>query len=332
MRQPKTSSTATPISGLGHMRHRSQQITPVSSQTPKKTEPPPPTSVQRQKAQLNTYQRPPSPKKSAKPAPNSSADPDPSMFPSSWPEIAALQTEMLQLSLLHSSSVQRNAECQRESENNLRRKYESVAGAYRAILADERERQRRLNNRALSLWNKNSHERKDRQGFPEQIQLLSRVAHKVSNLSDKEGRYTLAIREFEKWLQSAEETRKSRSHPETSVADPIVFIDPLDHSWKEELNALTMDVELCSRQLESLDILGYGEMEDLRESALVRIAQGLRDMVDMMIREIQTIRRIEADMVKYERTWVSQLTERLVESQYPSESSLRVGIWKRRKP
>lgn len=314
------------------MRHRSQQVIPATRQTPKKIEPPSPASVQRQRTHFNTYQPPLSPRKPAKPAPNFFPDADSSTFPSSWPEIAALQTEMLQLSLLHSSSVQKNAECQAEAENNLRGKYESVAEAYRAILADEREHQRRLNNRALNLWLKNSHERKDRQGFPEQIQLLSQVAQEVSDLSDNEGRYTLAVREFETWLQNADEVRKSRSHHETSITTPITFIDPLGHTWKEELDALTMNIELCSRQLESLDILGYGEMERLEGSALPRIAQGLKDMTDMMIREIRAIRDIEADIVKSERTWVSQFTARLVASQRPSESGTRVGIWKMGKP
>ncbi|RMJ21724.1 hypothetical protein PHISP_07406 [Aspergillus sp. HF37] len=332
VRQPARTNQAATAGARGHARHRSQQVISVTRDAAKKTEPPSPASDQRPKSQPGTHQRPPSPKKPVKPTAPTPVGLEPSPFLSSWPEIAALQTEMLQLSLFHSSSAQRNAEYRAESEDRLRRKHESVAGAYKSILADKRENQRRVNGRALDLWSKNSHERKDRQGFPEQIQLLSQIAQEVSNLSDDTGgRYTLAIQEFEKWFQNADEIRKSRSQHEASNADPAAFIDPLDHACHEELHALGLKLELCSKQLQSLDILGYGDIEALEDSALPRIAKGLRDMTDVMASEIHTIRSIEADIVKSERLWVSQLSDRLVASQRqrPNEGGSRTGIWVR---
>lgn len=326
VRQPATTSS-TPASAGGHARHRSQLATPVASQP--KIEPS--TNVSRPKAQFSTYQQHYSPRKPTKP-PTPTPDPDRSLIPSTWPEIAALQTELLQLNLLHSSSVQRDVEWQATAEAGLRRKYESVAKTYKSILAEEKEYQRRLNGQALGLWSKNSEERSDRQGFPEQIQLLSQVAQEVFSLSDNAGRYTLVIRAFEDWFQNVEDIRKLRNQSdEESITDPVALIDPLDHAWKEELRDLTMKIELCSRQLQSLDILGYGEIESLEGSGLLRIAIGLRDMTDMMIKEIKAIRSIEADIVKSERSWVSQIAGRLA-AQPRTENVPRVGVWKRGKP
>lgn len=331
VRQPAGANQTATAGARGHTRHRSQQVISVTRDAAIKTEPPSPASAQRPKSQPGR-QRPPSPKKPVKPTVPTPAGLEPSTFLSSWPEIAAMQTEMLQLSLFHSSSAQRNAEYRAESEDRLRKKHESIAGAYKSILADKRENQRCVNGRALDLWSKNSHERKDRQGFPDQIQLLSQIAQEVSNLSDDPGgRYTLAIQEFEKWFQNADEIRKFRSQHEASNADPAAFIDPLDHAYHEELQALALKLELCSKQLASLDILGCGDIEALEDSALPRIAKGLRDMTDMMASEIHTIRSIEADIVKSERLWVSQLSDRLVASQpqRSNEGGSRTGIWVR---
>lgn len=252
-------------------------------------------------------------------------------MPSSWPEIAALQTELLQLNLLHSASIQRSLEWQTESEARLQEKYDLVAGTYKYILADEKERQQRLNAQALGVWLRNSRERSDRQDFPDQIQLLSQVAQEVSTLSSHDGRYTLAIREFEDWFGVVEEIKESRSRSDNGSMDHMCFIDPLDQAWKDELNGLFMKIELCARQLQSLDILGYGELENLEGSALLRVANGLRDMTNMMIREIKTIRDIEADVVRLERAWVGQITDQLIETRPAREDGERVGIWRRGK-
>lgn len=331
--KPGSTATTTSTPLKGHTRHRSQIVTPVTiNQAPKKTDRPSSSGVLRQKTQFSTYQQRFSPRSPVKP-PSSTAtpvDPDSSaLISSSWPEIAALQTELLQLNLLHSSAVQRSVEWQTESEAILQEKYDSVAGTYKSILADERERQRRLNAQALSIWLKNSREQRNRQGFSEQIQLLSQIAQEISSLSGPDGRYTLVIQEFEDWFQVVDEIRESRSRFGNGLTGNMSFIDPLCPEWKNELNELSMKIELCARQLQSLDILGYGELEQLEGSALLRIANGLRDMTDMMISEIKTIRAIEADVVRLERLWVGQITDRLIETRPAKKDGERVGAWRK---
>ncbi|OJJ39773.1 hypothetical protein ASPWEDRAFT_103349 [Aspergillus wentii DTO 134E9] len=341
LRQPVSSSPATATAPRGHLRQRSQVLASASRPpSPRKTEasiPSTPTTP-RTRTQFSTYQQSSSPKKTVKPptptpSNTSSTDTDPSLIPSSLPEVAALQTEVLQLSLLHSSSLEENADWQAQSEKQLRKKYDAVAASYRRVVAEEKERQRRLNGQALAGWLQNSHEHNGQQVFAEQIQVLSEIAQEVSDLSDSSGagRYTLAIQEFEDWLRKANEIKKWRSRigPE-DAADQVVFIDPLNRAWKEEMYALVMKLELCSRQLQSLDILGYGDMENLQDSALLRTAKGLNDMINLMIEETTAIRSIEDDIVKAERIWVSHLTEQLADARPRDERGLRVGMWRRR--
>ncbi|KAB8233580.1 uncharacterized protein BDW43DRAFT_310938 [Aspergillus alliaceus] len=331
LRQPASSSSGPPTP-RGHVRHRSQVITPATSQVSKKTGPPSAPSTPRTRTQLSTYQQHLSPKKPVKPslsAPSAdaTAELDLSLVPSTAPEVAALQTELLQLSLLHLSSLREDTEWKGSAERQLRTKYDAVAEQYRGVVTGEKEYQQQLNGQALHCWLKNSIEHNGRQVFAEQIQVLSQVAQEVCDLSGfLGGRYTLAVQEFESWFRKAEEIKTCRRYQGGS--DLVIFIDPLDHTWKEEVHTLTLKLELCSRQLQSLDILGYGEVERLQGSSLYRTAKGLDDMVNSMIEEMDTIRKIEADIVRSERQWVSQLSQQVASTKPLEKRVPRVGMWR----
>lgn len=244
--------------------------------------------------------------------------------------MGALQTELLQLSLLHKSGLERNDQWERDAESELRRKYDSVAGNYKAILDVEKETQRQVNGQALHHWLRNAREHNGQQGFAEQIQLLSLIAQEVYDIGDSHsGRYTMAILEFESWLQRVEEVREARMSwvGGQSGGD---FINPIRREWKDEINALILKLELASRQLQSLDILGYGDLEALNTSALLRAVKNLGTLVHQMAEELGIIRKIEADIVNSETTWVSQLAQQLVEMQPRAVPAVpRTGLWTR---
>ncbi|KAL2813616.1 hypothetical protein BDW59DRAFT_30544 [Aspergillus cavernicola] len=335
LRQTSSLNSGTQTAPRGHARHRSQVVTPASGHAPKAPQAPqapqtPSTATTpRSRNQFTAYQQQFSPKKTPKPptpTPSASAAPDrtSSLIPSSWPEIAALQTELLQLNLLHKSWGQQNAEWERDAEAQLRSKYNSVAEDYKAILDVEKDSQRKLNAQALQYWLKNSEEHNGQQGYAEQVRLLSQVAQEVYDVCDSRGgRYTMAILEFENWLQKVELVQDTR-FPHGRGQDPGIFINPIDRKWKEEMNALIMKLELASRQLQSLDILGYREVEALDQSALLRMAKGLDELLSLMVEELSTIRRIETDIVKLETARVSQLAQHLIETQ-PRGLQVNVG-------
>ncbi|KAL6230441.1 hypothetical protein BDW75DRAFT_72789 [Aspergillus navahoensis] len=328
LRQPTRSNSGTPTVPRGHARHRSQIVTPASKslQTPSTAT----STASKSRNQFSTYQQQYSRKKTQKPpTPTPACGPDQvsSVIPSSWPEVAALQTELLQLSLLHQSLQQRHNQWERDAEAQLRRKYNSIAGDYRATLNEENESQRKLNGQALQYWSKNSGEHNGQLGFAEQVQLLSQVVHEVYGLSDSHGRYTGAIIEFEKWLQTVERIQQAQTHVGQEGED---FIVPIQREWREETNALIMKLELASRQLQSLDILGYGDVEALNGSALLRMARSLGDLVSQMIEELGVVRKIETDIVKSERARVSHLAQQLVEMRPCEEREMpRTGLWTR---
>ncbi|KAL3439053.1 hypothetical protein BDV09DRAFT_158043 [Aspergillus tetrazonus] len=328
LRQPTRSSTVTSTAPRGHARHQSQIVTPSSKNLAMPSTATSTTS--RTRNQFSTYQQQFSPKKTQEPTastPDNGPDQVSSLIPSSWPEVAALQTELLQLSLLHQFMQQRNDQWQRDAQAHLRKKYTSVAGDYKAILNEEKELQRKLNGQALHSWFINSGEHNGQQRFAEHVQLLSQVADEVYGLSDSHGRYAMAILEFEEWLQTVEKIQEARANVGQEGEN---FIDPIRREWREETNALIMKLELASRQLQSLDILGHEDVEALSRSALIRMAKGLGDLVSQMVEELNVIRKIEADCVKSERTRVSQMAQQLVEMQPIEEPAMpRTGLWTR---
>lgn len=278
---------------------------------------------------LSNYQRPSSPKKISKPpTPTPGAEPQAGniLISSSWPDIAALQTELLQLSLFHSNSLQSHAEWKSDSETRLRKKYDSVASQYRLVLADETQRQCRLNTQSLGLWLSNCREHHGPHDFSEQIQILSQVLQDVSDMiaGSRGAQYSQAVKTFEDWLNQAELIRHNRG---PGCLDVGTFIDPVGRSWKESLRTLNVRLELCVRQLQVLDILGFGEVERLEQSALARVAKNLAELIQLMTQEIRAMQTLETEIVRSERDFVGLLATQLAGSRREARAP-RVGAWR----
>ncbi|KAJ5573389.1 uncharacterized protein N7459_007816 [Penicillium hispanicum] len=327
LRQPVGAASGSSAAVRGHVRHRSQMV-PTST---RQIQPDSALGPQKHRSQFSTYQQNYSPKKPTKPP-----TPTPGeaiggtgdlLIPTSWPDIAALQTELLQLSLFHSNSLQRHTEWKLQSESQLRKKYDAVATQYQSMLGDENIRQRQLNAQALNGWLQNCRDHQGLHGFPEQIQLLSQILQDISDLvsSGMNGKYEQAVETFELWFQQVEDIRHQRKS--LHDVDGTAFVDPLDRVWKEEVQALHAKLELCTRQLQSLDILGFGEVERLEQSALARVAQSLGQSIQIMIQEIRAMRSLEAELVRSEREMVSNLAKQLT-SLPQKTNAVRVGIWR----
>lgn len=184
-------------------------------------------------------------------------------------------------------------------------------------------RQSQLNAQALSGWLQNCHDHRGPHGFPEQTQILSQVLQETSDLvaTGMSGRYNQVVETFELWFEQAELVRHDREYSGHGIS----FVDPLDQAWKEDLHVLHVKLELCQRQLQSLDILGFGEVERLEQSALTRVAQSLAESIQLMIQEVSAMRTLEAELIGSEREAVSQLVEGLASPR--DMRAPRVGIW-----
>ncbi|KAJ5787938.1 hypothetical protein N7457_002928 [Penicillium paradoxum] len=322
LRQPIASDKGPPAVARVHTRNRSQLV-----QNTKQIEPTP--VVGQRPRLLSNHQRPSSPTKFSKPptpTPGAETKPGNLLIPSSWPDIAALQTELLQLSLFHSNSVQNHADWRSGCESRLRKQYDGIASQYRSVLADETRRQCQLNVQALSLWLSNCCEHRGPHDFSEQVQILSQILQDVSDMvsGGGGGLYCQVVKTFENWLHQTEVIRHNRGPQGVDVG---IFIDPLARSWKESLYALNTKLESCARQLQLLDILGVGQVERLEQSALARAARNLAELIQLMAQEIHAMQTLEAEVVRSERATVSLLATRLAGSTREMKAP-RVGAWK----
>lgn len=288
------------------------------------------------KPQFSTFQQHFSPRKAVKtptPATSNSVNSD-SLIPSSQPNVAALQTELLQLCLLHSSSAKKDAEWRTKSERELQKKYNFIAGDYCSLVQREKEAQRRINLQALEHWSANVGKNIGRSSFAEQIQSFSKLIQEVADLTEPHrGRYVQVTRVFEDWFNRVEEILQSRKKGNCSEQDITIgmqeLVEPLDREWKGEILVLNTKLELCLRDLQSLDIWVNDEsLENIQESSLLRIAHSHRALLTSMTEELNAMRAIEAEVVRLERSWTTDVIDRL-KPRDVTDATQRTGLWKR---
>ncbi|PGH16071.1 hypothetical protein AJ79_02051 [Helicocarpus griseus UAMH5409] len=353
LRQPPASRLT---AAAKHSRHQSQGVVVAKGLTSVKqgegdasSNP----SLRASKPQFSTLQQHYSPKKGPKtkqPVPTTSTassttttktEPgtDPASPSHTDPYIAALQTELLQLHLLHANSLQARRDWESSAEQKLRKQHKAVMSKYHALLAREEAAQRYVNNLALNklaedakMHNKGN---KSSYDFSDQIQVLSRVVQDVAALTDaRGGRYSSCVRVFEEWFAHVSQVRQERSRMRKSAVGSgggddggdddgsgsgsnCDFIDPLNSKWKEEVVALGAKLELCARELDCLDVdarvdgIGEGGNGYPTSSALVRTVRGHKMLLASMIGELEVMSAVEADVGVLERLWVKGAVDRL---------------------
>ncbi|WEW58769.1 hypothetical protein PRK78_004237 [Emydomyces testavorans] len=346
LRQPVTSRLAS--AATSHTRHRSQvvgsgigQTTAVHRQDRNVTEAQGDISKLR-KPQFNTYQQHYSPKKPAPkvtPQTLSMNTGDNNASTTLPPHILPLQTELLQLHLLHSQALHAKRKWETNTDGQCRRLHNSVVTTYRSVLSTEQSIQRNRNAAAIEQFAAEIKTCNSRYDFLTQVQMLSKVIQEVSDLTDsQEGRYNNAVREFEKWSAHVTEVKQSRSQPETG--DSIAagydseFIESLSDEWRNDVAALLAKLELCSRELDCLEVGATSsdneDASDYYASALVRAVKGHKLLIQSMIEELDVIAKIEAEVVKMERSWVKTNVEAVCRNRAPSDDvELRIPVWKR---
>lgn len=250
------------------------------------------------------------------------------MMPSSRSDVAALQTELLQLHLFYSSYNQQNLDWKRDSEKKLSKMYNSISESYRSVLAQEQATQTELNCLALAHWCETIANNASRQDFAEQIQTLSHIIQEVNDMTEsREGRYPKVIRVFEDWMENAARVKQAREQASISSTfyGDLDFLDPLDRSWKEEVDMLSARFDLCLRKLQNLDICGETERDQMRNAALLRIANGHQELLISMLEELSVMRSIEADIVRSEKSSITNMVDNL--QPVDGRHETRVGIW-----
>ncbi|KAK2824771.1 hypothetical protein FQN49_007490 [Arthroderma sp. PD_2] len=322
------------VAPASHSRHRSQVINfdavksrPQTGGRPSSFHP----STSKLSAPLPTYQARFGLKKPAKSNTNSPETVFENPFPSSTPtptpiedqlspaHTLALQTELLQLHVLHSQGLQTKAKWEAHAEKHYRKLHESVRASYRR----EQEKHRYRNFQAVKKFEEKSGSSSSGHDFAIQMGILSRVIQEVTHLTESEdSQYNTVVGVFEEWTLHVAKLKQSRELKDdddlmlnVDEEGDVEFIEPLPPQWKEDIAALSMQLSQLSGNLDDLDIPKssdtdkHGKEVDYSDSALVRAVTGHKSLVTSMAEELDIIHRTEMEVMEFEILWMERALE-----------------------
>ncbi|KAK4175225.1 hypothetical protein QBC36DRAFT_379515 [Triangularia setosa] len=231
------------------------------------------------------------------------APPSPSKLPGNVAisaETARLQTELLQLSLLHSSAGEVKRQWEDSAYNKLREKFERVVEQEKEVLKLENRSVESKAVKELLDWGKG------RGGLEERVRVLDEVLGSIWALTEpythnhKGGRYIRLVKQFERWLNGAEQILSSRARGETEGEELIAGIG---QDWKEEIGSLSRKIHSIRQDLygvlEGHETKGDGDGKNLR-----RVLTGTRELVEGMVQEVEIMEVVEGEVREREMEWV----------------------------
>ncbi|KAI0816335.1 hypothetical protein GGR55DRAFT_626404 [Xylaria sp. FL0064] len=314
-------------------------------------------SLAARKPAFNTNQQHYSPAKSLAPKPLTStflAPPSPSKQPVNvaiTAETSRLQTELLQLSLLHREAHAVSTSWHASARSKLGARFQGLVDADEALRALEREGVEERGLEDLVRWGNargihgDDKDRRNGDGsklpLDEKIRLLDQILNGAWALGEPGGRYQRTVRAFEDWASQVAEIRAVQRGGDMNGLlarsggrdeEVGIFVSELDASaWKRDHAGLVRMLEGWRR---TLDQLGHvdADLEDEKNpkgkkgkketqagdakrdkplSGLARTLRGCRSLVHDMLAELKVMEQIELDALAAEEEWMEQMEERL---------------------
>ncbi|KAH8815678.1 hypothetical protein F5884DRAFT_696219, partial [Xylogone sp. PMI_703] len=258
------------------------------------------------KPAFSTLQQHYSPAKNLAPKPHLSAflaPPSPSKLPANVAisaEIARLQSELLQLCLMHRDVPRVESEWKASAKTKLGSKFEDTVRQNADLAKLEAEEMGRINAIALKQWQGLG---APGWGIEEKIQVLGEVITGVWHLGEHGGKYARLVRKFEKWVAKTEGIMAVRNSKNGFDDEKIVFVEELDHAWKDDCFTIGRKLNTWKDQLDQL-----GPPPD-PGSSLATLVQGCRGLVFGMLKELSIMAKIEKDAVKAEIEWIRKMND-----------------------
>ncbi|KAI1213273.1 uncharacterized protein F4807DRAFT_257111 [Annulohypoxylon truncatum] len=315
---------------------QSHSATTTSTQAPSHA----PTTGLASRPAFNTHQQHYSPAKSLAPKPLTStflAPPSPSKLPANVAisaETSRLQTELLQLSLLHRDAAAVDGEWHASARQKLGDRFARLAKDNDALLGLERRGVEARNVAALAKWGNPG--TRNGLGLEEKIQILDEVLNGVWQLGEPGGRYARVVAGFEVWAErmAAIVTAQRSDNVDVLVeGDEVLFLGELDAGWKHDCVSLQRKLEgwrVALRDLGDIDDSPPDTGSELESrSSLLRMVDGCRALVHDMLSELAVMAQIEQDAARAEDEWIER-TNRAIEDEDDDTPAARayVPLWK----
>jgi hypothetical protein len=139
-------------------------------------------------------------------------------------------------------------------------------------------------------------------GLGEKIQVLDEVMTGVWNLGDSGGKYARVVRRFERWLSRCQHILASRNDCDGFADGEVIFLEELDHSWKDDCLLIGRKLGTWRSHLRDLGTPDHG-------SSLAAMVNGCRSLVEGMLMELGVMAQIEQDAMTMERKWIKRMND-----------------------
>ena len=240
-------------------------------------------------------------------------------------ETAALQTKLLQLHLLHSTSDQTTSTWKQSARDKICERFESAASAHLELETVEKQEDARLNLYALKEWADTPIGTID---LEERLQLLGPLITEVVTVTERGGKFANIRLDFERWVSWTKEIWTSRDL--STVADHaprgLCFVEDLGSSWTTQTEALSRRLLTHQR-----DVLIVGDVFD--GSSLSNVISYCRSIIEGTLAELDLMRCIQKQIVVREQKWVaSMITDVVADGKASSEAMVvsnpgKRGVW-----
>lgn len=244
--------------------------------------------------------------------------PSPSKLPANvaaTAETNKLQTELLQLYLLHKDAGSVNEQWHASAKRIFGQRFHEICDTNKALSELETAAVEERNIAALQSWAYG-----DR--LEENIQGLDQALTGVWMLSEPGGRYARITRRFERWIDHVCEIEDARADEDGGQilleTHKSIFIEPLDDAWTEECVALSHRLAGWQRQLDELD-----DVADARKhSALSQVLAGAKGLVEDMAAELQIMENIAEAALAREEHWIERMNREDDEDDTPRAGAI----------
>ncbi|OTA60405.1 hypothetical protein K449DRAFT_383854 [Hypoxylon sp. EC38] len=337
--KPQTRSTTTHARKKSQPQPQPQPSQPQTRSTSGTIRPPSqqPTAALTNRPAFNTHQQHYSPAKSLAPKPLTStflAPPSPSKLPANVAisaETSRLQTELLQLSLLHRDAPAVDAEWHASARAKLEARFKRLARDNEALVSLERQGVEARNVAALARWGD-----ADGLGLEEKVQILDEVLNGVWQLGEPGGRYQRVVAGFEAWAENMAaivSAQRSGNVDGLVEGDEVRFLGELDTGWKHDCMGLLRKVEAWSAALRELgDVSSVTSSTDSSSgsgSGLERMVSGCRTLVHDMLAELDLMSQIERDAARAEDEWIESMNKAIEDEDDDTPAARAyVPLWK----
>jgi hypothetical protein len=208
--------------------------------------------------------------------------------------------ELLHLHTMHRDSARVQQEWHESARTSYRRQFDKLKNFSLSLNDREKDAMEQTNAAAIMAWGNQDNgatiERK--------MQILSSVISEAYEVTENDGKYTMAVHAFEDWYDNAQAIHRRRFDKRAATTSRLDVVEGLGDGWKAEIGNLAARVLHVSN-----NILSLGDVQ--LQSELSRCVTTLSEMLMNMLEELEMMQSIEQSMVEQEQFWVQSSIDRM---------------------